>query len=211
MISWTFSLIAWLLTAGMALAQEPPLELLDEGVVLGKVRKLDCVGSGLVCSKTGNLGTINGSAGGGGGAPTTAQYWVGAADATLSAEHNLGALATGLVLNTTGTPSAYAGTTCTNQVLRLLNGSGAGTCVTLTSSYVDTSIWTGSVASAGVSGTSKILVLQSGAAATGRQADENEMDGIICNASPGTGTFVLTCRSERTLVHGKFKVLYNVS
>lgn len=33
--------------------------------------------------------------GGGSAAPTTAQYWVGAADATLSAEHNLGALATG--------------------------------------------------------------------------------------------------------------------
>lgn len=73
--------------------------------------------------------------GGGGGAPTNAQYWVGAADATLSAEHNLGALATGLVINTAGTPSAYAGTSCTNQVLTALSASAAGTCTTITSAY----------------------------------------------------------------------------
>lgn len=45
------------------------------------------------------------------GAPSDARYWVGAASASLSAEHNLGALATGLVKNTAGTPSiAVAGT-----------------------------------------------------------------------------------------------------
>lgn len=42
---------------------------------------------------------------GGGGAPTGAQYWVGAADATLSDEKNLGAFS-GIVKNTTGVPSA---------------------------------------------------------------------------------------------------------
>lgn len=76
------------------------------------------------------------------GAPTDAPYWTGAAVAGLSAEVSLAALATGLVINTTGTPSAYAGTSCTNQVLRLLNASGAGTCVTITSAYVDSSIIT---------------------------------------------------------------------
>lgn len=69
--------------------------------------------------------------GGGGGAPTTAQYWVGAADATLSAEHNLGALSTGLVINTTGTPSAFTGTSCTNQFPRSLSASGAATCASV--------------------------------------------------------------------------------
>lgn len=82
------------------------------------------------------------------GAPTTPPYWTGAADATLSAEHNLGALGTGLVINTAGTPSIYAGASCTNQVLRVLGASGAGTCVTITSAYVDTSIAT--AASGGV-------------------------------------------------------------
>lgn len=76
------------------------------------------------------------------GAPTDAPYWTGAAVAGLSAEVSLAALATGLVINTTGTPSAYAGTSCTNQVLRLLNASGAGTCITITSAYVDSSILT---------------------------------------------------------------------
>lgn len=71
--------------------------------------------------------------GGGGGAPTTAQYWVGAADATLSAEHNLGALSTGLVINTTGTPSAFTGTNCTNQFPRSLSASGAATCASVAS------------------------------------------------------------------------------
>lgn len=87
-----------------------------------------------------------GGGGGGGGAPTTAGYWVDQANGGLSAERNLGGLTTGLVLNTVtagvGVPSAYAGTSCTNQVLRLLSAAGAGTCVTITSAYVDSSILT---------------------------------------------------------------------
>ncbi len=55
---------------------------------------------------------------------------------------------TGLVLGGgASAPSAYAGTSCTNQALRLLSAAGAGTCVTLTSAYVDTSIWTGTASS----------------------------------------------------------------
>lgn len=66
-----------------------------------------------------------------GSAPDDAQYWVAAADATLSAEVDLSALATGLVINTAGTPSAYGGTSCTNQFPRSLNGSGAATCASV--------------------------------------------------------------------------------
>ena len=73
------------------------------------------------------------SALGGSGAPTAAQYWTGAADAGLSAEHNLGLISTGLVLNTAGTPSAYAGTSCTNQFPRSLSASGAATCASVAS------------------------------------------------------------------------------
>ncbi len=69
---------------------------------------------------------------GGGGAPTDAQYWVGAADSTLTAEKNLGALSTGLVLNTAGVPSAYAGASCTNQFPRSLSASGAASCASVT-------------------------------------------------------------------------------
>lgn len=84
--------------------------------------------------------------GAGTGAPETAGYWVDQANATLSAERNLGALTTGLVLNTVtagvGVPSAYAGATCTNQVIRVLSASGAATCSTITSAFVDASILT---------------------------------------------------------------------
>lgn len=88
-----------------------------------------------LATDTGALYSWNGATwvlvGGGSGAPTTAQYWTGAADAGLSAEHNLGALSTGLVINTTGTPSAYAGTSCTNQFPRSLSASGAATCASV--------------------------------------------------------------------------------
>lgn len=99
-------------------------------------------------------------------APVQAQYWVGAANGTLTAEKNLGALSTGLVLNTSGTPSAYAGTSCTNQFPRSLSASGAGTCATVSltadvtgtlqvaNGGTNTTSWTvGSVVFAGASGT----------------------------------------------------------
>lgn len=70
---------------------------------------------------------------GGGGAPTTATYITQTADATLSAEQALSALATGAVLNTTttGVLSIYGGVTCTNQFLRVLSASIAGTCASV--------------------------------------------------------------------------------
>jgi len=70
-------------------------------------------------------------------ASTAADYITGSAQSTLSAEQSLGALTTGLLLNTssagTGTLSQYGGTSCTNQFPRSLNASGAATCATVTS------------------------------------------------------------------------------
>lgn len=95
-----------------------------------------------------------GTSGGGAGAPTDAGYWVDTANATLSAERNLGGLTTGLVLNTVaagvGVPSAYAGTSCTNQFPRSVNASGAATCATVgitdttNIAPADATYWTGS-------------------------------------------------------------------
>lgn len=79
------------------------------------------------------------SCSGGGGAPTDAQYWVGAANGSLSAEKDLSALSTGLVINTSGTPSAYAGTSCTNQFPRSLNASGAATCASVANADITNS------------------------------------------------------------------------
>ena len=88
-------------------------------------------GSALGYTSASRTFSCNYISGGGSGAPATAQYWVGAADGTLSAEKNLGALSTGLVLNTAGTPSAYGGASCTNQFPRSLNASGAATCASV--------------------------------------------------------------------------------
>jgi hypothetical protein len=80
--------------------------------------------------------------GAGTGAPTTPTYITATADATLVNEIALGALTTGLLINTatTGVPTVYAGASCTNQVVRVLSASGAATCSTITSAFVDSSI-----------------------------------------------------------------------
>ena len=119
----------------VSLAQITPgnfIDIRDDTVFQGRAKVLDC-GSGITCTVAGITATITGS--GGSFAPIDATYWTGSANATLTNEINLGALGTGLVINTAGTPSIYAGVTCTNQVLRALTASGAGTCVTITSAY----------------------------------------------------------------------------
>lgn len=70
-----------------------------------------------------------------GGAPTDAKYVTATTNATLTAEQSIGALTTGLLLNTVaaaeGTLSAYGGTSCTNQFPRSLDASGAATCASV--------------------------------------------------------------------------------
>ena len=110
----------------------------DAGV--SYVRRIDCSGSGLNCSTNGTVGTIVAS-GGGSGAPTDATYWTGSANVTLSAEINLGALSTGLVLNTSGTPSAYAGSTCgASQYATSANASGVLNCSQVPASSLEGTI-----------------------------------------------------------------------
>lgn len=66
------------------------------------------------------------------------------------------------------------------------------------------------VTDAGVAASSKVFVLQSGNAPTGKQADENEMDPIVCNAQPASGSFTLRCKSLDGPVVNKFKFFYGV-
>lgn len=64
-------------------------------------------------------------------APVGAQYWTGAADSTLTAEKSLAGF-TGLVLNTAGTPSGYAGANaCASGFVDAISASGATTCATV--------------------------------------------------------------------------------
>jgi hypothetical protein len=118
--------------------------------------------------------------GAGAGAPEAAQYWVGAADGTLTQEKNLGALGTGLVINTAGVPSILATQTCTNQVVRVLSASGTVTCVTLTSAYVD--------------GTT--ILINGGALGTPSSATLTNATGMpiagVTGLGTGVGTFLAT-------------------
>jgi len=83
--------------------------------------------------------------GGSGGAPIDAGFLTDRANGVLSNEINLGALTTGALIGTVSGGisiiSAFAGVTCTNQVLRILPAALTGaTCVTITSAFVDSSV-----------------------------------------------------------------------
>lgn len=116
------------------------------------------------------------------------------------------------ILNCVGTGVACTKTGTTGTVT--VSGGGGGSFA-LTQIEVDFGtagafVVIGTVVDAAVTATSKIIFLQSGIAATGKQADENEMDGIICTATPGAGSFVIQCRCDRSVTHGKFKVEYAI-
>lgn len=70
---------------------------------------------------------------GGGGNPIGASYWTRVAESSLTNETPMAALATALVINTTttGVPSAYGGTSCTNQFVQALNVVGVATCASV--------------------------------------------------------------------------------
>jgi len=80
----------------------PGVVVQDEGVRRGRAGVVNCVGTGVVCSLSAGVWTIDAS-GGGGGAPTTATYVTQTCDAGLSAEQCLSALGTGILKSTTGT------------------------------------------------------------------------------------------------------------
>jgi len=64
------------------------------------------------------------------------------------------------------------------------------------------------IANAAVLASSKIVVDQSGKAATGRNADENEMDYLHLRAVPAAGSFTLYAACLTGRVSGKFKINY---
>lgn len=121
-------------TQGGNLSSTAPLQLLESGVKRGAVSELNFTGSGVTsCTRSGNRGTCTIAGGGGGGAPTNATYITQTPDVTLTNEQAISSLATGLMSVTTGTGvvSGYAGTSCTNQFPRSLNGAGAASCASV--------------------------------------------------------------------------------
>lgn len=66
------------------------------------------------------------------------------------------------------------------------------------------------ITDADVSASSVIQAWQSGVAATGRSADENEMDQIVFRAVPGAGSLTLYANSLFGPVSGLYKVNYSI-
>jgi hypothetical protein len=67
------------------------------------------------------------------------------------------------------------------------------------------------VTDASISSTSEIIAVQSGRAATDKDADENEADFLVCNCTPGSGSFLLNVMALPGPVSGKFKINYQFS
>lgn len=99
----------------------------DAGRLIGElIRELAVIGSGATVTVQGNRVTIDVSAGGGGGAPTTAKYITQTADAGLSAEQALSSLSTGMMQSTTSTGVVQTRTlTGTANEITVTNGDGA--------------------------------------------------------------------------------------
>jgi len=104
-----------------------------------------------------------------------------------------------------------------SDIIRVADGasaySGGGGTATITEIEIDfgttgRSVKTFVITDLNVSPTSKIIIQQSGKAPTGKSADENEMDKIQFNATPGTGQFILNAECLTGRVLGKFKVNY---
>ena len=128
------------LLPALALAQpanlnlnQTPIIVKDEGTLASPYRAVtvDCRGTGVTCTQSGAVWTLTvAGGGGGGGAPTTATYITQTPDATLTNEQALSALASGLVVNATGSGvlTIYTGATCSSSFVRALTGAGVATC-----------------------------------------------------------------------------------
>lgn len=160
------------------------VDMRQNGTAIGRARYVNCT-TNMTCWVDGGVGFVTSTGGGGGGAPTTAQYWVGAADGTLSAEKDLSALATGLVVNTAGTPSAYAGSTCSaNQYATQTSASGALTCSQVATSQLSGTISNAQLASSysgvGSCGANQfVTVANANAAPTCAQASYSGLSGTV--------------------------------
>lgn len=100
------------------------------------------------------------------------------------------------------------------DLVDIASGGGGGSA-TVTSIEIDfgttpTSYKTFTIIDSAVSTSSFLIINQSGAAATGRSADENEMDPLIFSGTPASGSFTLVASALNGPVVGKYKVNYIV-
>ncbi len=112
-------------------------------------------------------------------------------------------------INFTGSASAsVSGNVATISV----SGGGSSTVTMIQVNFgtapVRTKTFT--VTDATVTTSSRLMITQSGTAATGRQADENEMDAILFSGVPGSGQFTLIANTFTGPVTGLYNVNYIV-
>jgi hypothetical protein len=113
------------------------------------------------------------------------------------------------IINVTGSATATVlGIIATINVTG--GGSFSSTQIEIDFGTIPTRSKTFTVIDVSVSSTSKLFPTQAGNAATGRHADENEMDPIIFSGIPGTGQFTLIASALNGPVVGKYKVNYAV-
>ena len=182
----TLALIATLLA-------QSPINIRDEGLLVGTAASgINCSGSGITCTMEGTRAKITVSASGS-GAPVGAKYLVQQADVDLTNEQAMGALGTGIVINTTttGVQSIYTGATCTNQFVRSLNASGAATCsaVDVNNDTAGTLAVNRGGTGAAPGGDDQLLVSDSASAATWRTLTTCTGAGKALTYDVATNTF----------------------
>lgn len=91
-----------------------------------------------------------------------------------------------------------------------VGGSASITQIEVDFGSIPTRSKTFTVIDIGVSTSSHLIVAQSGVAATGRQADENEMDPIIFAGIPASGQFTLIASALNGPIVGKYRVNYMI-
>lgn len=139
-------LFALALVPTLALAQQKPIKVMQDSVMLGNgwwsgngtYATLDCI-TPVVCTRTASTGVVQiTSSGGGGGAPTTAEYVTAAAHAGLSAERVLSAGNYTVIDNATTAQSQVDwqhGLTCSTGQALTSSGTTAMACTsTITAS-----------------------------------------------------------------------------
>lgn len=141
----------------------------------------------------------------GSGAPATASFLTRVAEAGLTSETALGALGTGLLINTTttGVPTIYAGVTCTNQFLRVLSAIGAGTCATVDLLTDTTSTLTVSRGGTGLTTGTSGGILAFTAAGTLASSGALTANRIVLGGGAGVVPTVLgSLGTTTTILHG---------
>ena len=92
-----------------------------------------------------------------------------------------------------------------------IDSGGSSTQIEINFGTIPTRYKTFTVIDGYVTTSSKILAVQSGNAAIGRSADENEMDPMMFSAVSGNGRFTLIATTLNGPVINNYKVIYMIT